>query len=82
MPQTDAVKLITSHLVAAVLAIGGPLLLVWVFVNASQIDGSNGLIAIIAGFVGIAIQFLFQTNTQSAARAQTRNDLLENRPGG
>jgi hypothetical protein len=81
MPQTDFIKLAASHLVAVVLAIGGPILIVWLFVNANQLEGSGGVQTLIGGFVGFAIQFLFQTNTSSATRSQTRNDLLTNTNG-
>lgn len=74
--QSDTIKLVSSHLVAVVMALGGPLLLTWLFLNASDVEGSQGLIALLAGFVGLAVQFLFQTNTQAAARATTRTDLL------
>lgn len=82
MPQTDFIKLISSHLVAVTLAIGGPILIVWLFVNANQIEGAGGVQTLLGGFVGFAIQFLFQTNTAGATRSQVRNDLLADTNGG
>jgi hypothetical protein len=81
MPQTDFIKLVASHLVAVVLAIGGPILIVWLFINANQLEGSGGVQTLIGGFVGFAIQFLFQTNTAGATRSQVRNDLLTETDG-
>lgn len=80
MPQADTIKLLTSHLVAATLAIGGPILLVWLFLYAPDGKDIAGITALLGGFVGLAVQFLFQTNTQAAARAQTKNDLLATPP--
>lgn len=76
--QTDTIKLISSHTVAVVLAVGGPILIVWLFINGNSIEGVEGIQAMLGAFVGAAIQFLFQTNAMAAARGQTRADLLTN----
>lgn len=78
MPQADLIKLLTANLVAAVIAIGAPVLIVWLFLNAPGDRDIAGIVALLGGLSGGAVQYLWQTNTQSAARAQTRNDLLTN----
>lgn len=87
MPQADFVKLITANVVAAILAIGGPVLIVWLFLNTPlNPDGTRtdiaGIVALLGGLTGGAVQYLWQTNTQSATRGQVRNDLLSQPPGG
>jgi hypothetical protein len=87
MPQADFVKLITANLVAAILAIGGPILIVWLFVNVPlDADGVprdiSGIVALLGGLTGGAAQYLWQTNTQAATRGQVRNDLLTPANGG
>lgn len=64
--QSDAVKLIASYGTAVVLAIGGSLLLVYVAMQPS-IDGKDGLMALLGGFVGSAITFLFTGNAGISA---------------
>lgn len=71
----DMVKLVASYVVAVVLSLGGTLLLVWIWAQPAA-DGKEGIMALIAGFVGLSIQFLFQTNAMAAARGQTKADLL------
>jgi hypothetical protein len=82
MPQADFVKLITANLVAAIIAIGAPVLIVWLFLTADPNRDIAAIVAILAALGGGATQYLWQTNTQSAARAQTRNDLLAAPPNG
>lgn len=62
--QSDTVKLLASVLTAVVMAIGGSLLLVFVFMQPS-IEGRDGLVALLGGFIGAAVQFLYGTNAQT-----------------
>jgi uncharacterized membrane protein len=80
MPQADAIKLLTSHIVAAVLAIGGPILIVWLFLFAPEGKDIAGITALLGGFVGLSVNFLFQTNTSAAVRQQTKNDIYATPP--
>lgn len=79
MPQTDTIKLLASTLTAIILVIGGIGTLAYAFLSGT-VDGDTRaqLAALMGPFIGYGINFLFQTNTQAAARAQTRNDLLTN----
>lgn len=77
MPQTDTYKLVASLLVAIFLVIGGIGILAYAFLSGTvDADTRAQLAALLGPFVGFGINFLFQTNTNAAARAQTRNDLL------
>lgn len=80
MPQADAIKLLTSHIVAAVLAICGPILIVWLFLFAPEGKDIAGITALLGGFVGLSVNFLFQTNTSAAVRQQTKNDIYATPP--
>lgn len=85
MPIGDLVKLLTANIVAAIIAIGAPVLIVWLFLvtPADRLGELAGIVALLGGLAGAAVQYLWQTNTASAARAQTRNDLLtEPQDGG
>jgi len=64
--QSDTVKLYASTLVAVVLAIGGPILLVWVFLQPS-IQDQAGLTALLAGFSTYGLQFLFGQEQRTGA---------------
>lgn len=78
MPQTDFIKLVTSHVTAFLMVIGGIVILAYAFLTPSvDADARAQLAALIGPFIGYAVNFLFQTNTQGAVRAQVRNDLLE-----
>lgn len=63
--QSDTIKLLSSYLTAVVLAIGGCLLLVYVAMQ--PIDGKDGLMALLGGFIGAAITFLFTGNAGTSA---------------
>lgn len=78
MPQGDLIKLLTANLVAAAIAIGAPIMIVWLFLMAPEGRDIAGIVALLGGLAGGATQYLWQTNTQSAARQTTRNDLLTN----
>jgi hypothetical protein len=81
MPQTDFIKLIVSHLVAAILVLGGIAVLAYAFLTPGvDPDARAQLAALVGPFIGGGINFLFMTNTQGATRAQVRNDLLETPP--
>jgi hypothetical protein len=64
--QTDQVKLIAATVVAMVLAIGGPILLVWVFMQPDMADKA-GLTALLGGFATFGIQFLFGQEQRTGA---------------
>lgn len=66
MPQSDTVKIIASYLTAVVLALGGSLLLVYVWLQPVA-DDKAGVMALLSGFVGSAITFLFTGNAGTAA---------------
>ena len=87
MPQADFIKLLTANIVAAILAIGAPVLIVWLFLNTPiDPDGTrvdiSGIVALLGGLSGAASTYLWQTNTSSATRAQVRNDLLASPQNG
>lgn len=63
--KSDTIKLLASYLTAVVLALGGCLLLVFVWMQ--PIDGKEGVMALLAGFVGSAVTFLFTGNAGTAA---------------
>lgn len=76
MPQADLIKLLTANIVAALIALGAPILIVWLFLTAPEGRDIAGIVALLGGLAGAATQYLWTTNTQSAARAQTRTDIL------
>jgi hypothetical protein len=79
--QTDQVKLIAATITAMILAIGGPILLVWVFLQPDMGDKA-GLTALLGGFSTFGIQFLFgQEQRVGAVRAFERG-LNTPTPGG
>ena len=80
MPQGDLIKLLTANVVAALIAVGAPVLIVWLFLSAPPDRDIAGIVALLGGLAGGATQYLWQTNTQSAARAQTRTDILTPQP--
>ena len=63
--QSDTIKLLASYLTAVTLAVGGSLLLVYVAMQ--PIDDKAGLMALLGGFVGSAITFLFTGNAGVSA---------------
>ena len=70
--QTDTVKLLASTLTAVILVLGGSLLLVYVWMQPVE-GGKEGVMALLAGFIGFAIQFLFGQNDRvGAVRAYER----------
>jgi large-conductance mechanosensitive channel len=81
MPQTDFIKLIASHVTAVLMVVLGISILSYAFLTPSvDKDARAQLAALLGPFIGYAVNFLFQTNTSSATRAQTRKDLLEEPP--
>lgn len=76
MPTADVIKLITANVVAAIIAIGAPVLIVWLFLSAPEGRDIAGIVALLGGLSGAATQYLWQTNTAAAARGQTRTDIL------
>ena len=62
--QSDSVKLYASTLTAVVLVIGGLLLLTFVWMQ--PIEGKEGMMALLGGFVGMGATFLFQQNASVA----------------
>ena len=64
--QSDTIKLLASTITAMVLTIGGILLLVYVSMQPA-IEGKDGLMALLGGFVGMGATFLFQSNASTAA---------------
>jgi hypothetical protein len=72
------IKLLTANIVAAIIAIGGLAAMVYLFLNTptDRLGDLAGFLALIGVSVGGATQYLWQTNTQAAARGQTRSDLL------
>lgn len=73
--QSDTIKLVSAAVVAVVIAIGAPCLIVWLFLSAPVDRDIAGIVALLGGMAGAATQYLWQTNTASAARAQTKADL-------
>ena len=63
--QSDTIKLLASYGTAVVLAIGGCLLLVYVAMQ--PMDGKDGLMALLGGFIGSAVTFLFTGNAATAS---------------
>jgi hypothetical protein len=66
--RSDMVKLISSHLVAVVGAIGGPILIVWLFLSGSSVPGIEGLLALLGTYVGASYTFLFGSEVATATR--------------
>ncbi len=64
--QSDTVKLLASYLTAVVLVIGGSLLLTYVWMQPDTGDKA-GFMALLGGFIGSAITFLFTGNAATAA---------------
>lgn len=70
--QTDTIKLLASTGTAVVMVIGGSLLLVYVWLQPVE-GGKEGILALLAGFIGFAVQFLFASeNRTSAVRSYER----------
>lgn len=69
--SADTVKLYAATMTAVVMAIGGSLLLVFVWMQPGE--GKEGVMALLAGFIGFAIQFLFgqETATRATRAAQS-----------
>lgn len=58
--QSDTIKLWASTLTAVVLVIGGLLLLTYVWMQ--PLEGKEGMMALLGGFIGSGTTFLFQAN--------------------
>jgi len=63
--QSDTIKLYASTATAVIMAIGGSLLLVFVWMQPGE--GKEGVMALLAGFIGFAIQFLFSQESRTGA---------------
>jgi len=63
--QSDTIKLVASTLTAVVMVIGGSLLLTYVWMQ--PLDGKDGMMALLGGFIGTGATFLFQANASTAA---------------
>ena len=63
--KTDAIKLVASTATAVIMSIGGSLLLVYVWMQPGE--GKEGVMALLAGFIGFAIQFLFGAESATSA---------------
>lgn len=80
--QSDTVKLLSSHIVAVLGCIAGPVLLVYIFQNLNTIQGSEGFIALIAGWIGASFQFLYGSEIRTASARQTEKAVQMNTPNG
>ena len=63
--QSDTIKVIFTYFIATLLIVGG----LW-FLYATRLDGadtsSSTLIPLVAGFIGAAVQFVFNRETQTS----------------
>ncbi len=75
---SDSIKLWAAYITAVVLAIGGCLLLTFVWMQ--PLEGKDGMMALLGGFVGSAITFLFTGNAGVAAVRTYQNGLFTNPP--
>jgi hypothetical protein len=64
--QSDTIKLLASYITAVIMAVGGSLLLVYVAATP-LIEDKAGIMALLGGFVGSAITFLFTGNAGVSA---------------
>lgn len=64
--QTDQVKLYAATLTAVVMAIGGTLLLVFIWMQPG-IEDKAGLSALLGGSIGYSLNFLFGQETATRA---------------
>jgi len=77
--QSDTVKLYASYGTAVVLVIGGLLLLTYVWLQ--PIEGKDGMMALIGGFIGTGATFLFTGNAGTAAVRNFQSGLNTPVPG-
>lgn len=67
--QADTLKLIFTYVIATIVIVGGGLML-----YASRLDpadsNSQNLSLVLAGFIGAAIQFVFNRETQTSTARQ------------
>ena len=77
--QSDSIKLWASTLTAVVLTLGGILLLVFVWMQ--PVEGKEGMMALLGGFVGMGATFLFQQNASVAGVRTFQSGLNTPAPG-
>lgn len=65
--QSDTIKLFASYGTAVVTAIGGSILLVFVWLQPADESSKAGIMALLGGFVGGSFTFLFTGNAGTAA---------------
>jgi hypothetical protein len=79
--QSDTIKLLASVVTAMVGAIGGSILLVFVAMQPG-IEGKDGLMALLGGFIGASFTFLYTANAGTAAVRTFQSGLNTPPPGG
>ena len=79
--QSDTVKLLASYMTAVITAIGGTLLLVYVWLQPADESSKAGIMALIGGFVGGSYTFLFTGNAGTAAVRTFQSGLKTPVPG-
>lgn len=65
--QSDTIKLLASYGTAVVTAIGGTVLLVYVWLQPADESSKAGIMALIGGFIGGSFTFLFTGNAGVSA---------------
>jgi membrane associated rhomboid family serine protease len=70
--QTDTIKAIFTYIIATIIIVGGGLMLFYTRLDPPESNSQN-LSLVIAGFIGAAVQFVFNRETQTqTARQQER----------
>lgn len=69
MPGIDTVKVIYTYSIASMVIVGG-LLFLYLSRNDPTASNTAALIPLISGFIGAAIQFVFNRETQATTAAQ------------
>lgn len=76
--QADTIRLVFTYLIALLVIVGGGAML---FVTRNDPNPTD-LQLVIAGFIGAAVQFVFNKETQTSTSIQTRNAVVAGQIGG
>jgi membrane associated rhomboid family serine protease len=68
--QTDTIKAIFTYIIATIIIVGGGLMLFYTRLDPPESNSQN-LSLVIAGFIGAAVQFVFNRETQTQTARQT-----------
>ncbi len=78
--QSDTVKAVFTYTIALLLVVGG---LLFLYFSRLDPDTSNtrSLVPLVAGFIGAAIQFVFNRETQTQTARQVERGIAQGTAG-